>query len=55
MHDKNGKLSDQPYGNEGQCYIHQSFNECVNDDLAEKNGASLFLMRCKLWILKTHQ
>ena len=51
MHDKNGKLSDQPYGNEGQCIysVSRVLMNVLMMDLAEKNGASLFFNeRCKL-------
>ena len=43
MHDVKGKLTDQPYGNEGQC-IYSVSRVLMNQlmiDLAEKNGANL--------------
>ena len=51
MHDKNGKLSDQPYGNEGQCIysVSRVLMNVLMMDLAEKNGASLFFNeRCQV-------
>ncbi|MAO72244.1 MAG: kynurenine 3-monooxygenase [Flavobacteriales bacterium] len=43
MHDENGKLTNQPYGNEGQCIysVSRVLMNLLMMDLAEKNGANL--------------
>ena len=43
MHDVKGKLTDQPYGNEGQCIysVSRVLMNLLMIDLAEKNGANL--------------
>ena len=49
MHDEKGKLTNQPYGNEGQCIysVSRVLMNLLMMDLAEKNGASLnFNTKC---------
>jgi len=44
MHDINGNLTDQPYGNEGQCIysVSRVLMNLLMMNLAENNGANLF-------------
>ena len=44
MHDKKGNLTDQPYGNEGECIysVSRAQMNVLMMDLAEKNGANLY-------------
>ena len=49
MHDINGRLTDQPYGNEGECIysVSRAKMNLLMMNLAEKNGASLnFNQKC---------
>ena len=43
MHDEKGNLTNQPYGNEGQCIysVSRVLMNLLMMDLAEKNGANL--------------
>ena len=44
MHDKKGNLTDQPYGNEGECIysVSRAQMNVLMMNLAEKNGANLY-------------
>ena len=49
MHDINGRLTDQPYGNEGECIysVSRAKMNLLMMNLAEKNGATLnFNQKC---------